>query len=189
MYPCTNLTVLSSAGRVGRERHGLSWEPSETRRLTALHTQGVRWDEIARLLGRTEAAVRAQAKKTAPTAASLPAAARKAVPDMPPARMRGAELLEQRDRTGLTFEQMAARVGIFNGPGILYVVADGKNQLSPRYTAAIRALPDAARRTAPALTVVLPVSPQPAPGFVSVMVPDHLAAAFQVILHAMGAQR
>lgn len=182
MYPCTNLTVLSSAGRVGRERHGLSWEPSETRRLTALHTQGVRWDEIARLLGRTEAAVRAQAKKTAPTAA------REAVPDMPPARMRGAELLEQRDRTGLTFEQLAARIGIYNGPGILYVVADGKNQLSPRYTAAIRALP-AARRVAPALTVVLPVAPQPAPGFVSVMVPDHLAAAFQVILHAMGAQQ
>ncbi|WP_406087441.1 hypothetical protein [Kitasatospora purpeofusca] len=103
--------------------------------------------------------------------------------------MRAAELLEQRDRTGLTFEQLAARAGILSGPGILYIVAEGKTQLSPRYTAAIRALPGSAPRPAPALTVVLPVSPQPAPGFVSVMVPDHLAAAFQVILHAMGAQR
>ncbi|MFJ6622351.1 hypothetical protein ACIQOW_32815 [Kitasatospora sp. NPDC091335] len=162
----------------GLQRHGRAWEPADKRRLTLLRAEGVGFAEIARLLGRTEAAVRAQAKKPAPAAAPCQSL---------PARMRAAELLEQRDRTGLTFEQMAARAGILSGPGILYVVADEKNQLSPHYTNAIRALPDAVRRAAPALTVVLPDSPPP--GFVNVVVPERLAATVQMIVHAMGAQR
>ncbi|WP_328953688.1 hypothetical protein [Kitasatospora purpeofusca] len=187
MYPCTNLMTLSPAGH----RHRMPWAPSETRRLTDLCAQGVGWSEIARLLGRTEAAAKAQAKKavagaSSPAIVALPVVAIEVLPDTLPARMRGDELLEQRDRTGLTFEQMAARVGILSGPGILYVIAAGKNQLSPRYTLAIRDLPDA-RRAAPAPGV--PAAPKTAPGFVSIAVPERIAAAIQVIVHAMGAQQ
>ncbi|MFF4922925.1 MULTISPECIES: hypothetical protein [unclassified Kitasatospora] len=182
MYPCTATTaVLPPADH---HRHRMPWELSETRRLGDLCAQGVRWSEIARLLGRTEAAVKAQAKKSV-AAEIRPAAAITLMADMPPARMRRDELLKQRERTGLTFEQLAARAGILSGPGILYVVAAGRNQLASRYTNAIRDLPDArrpARVPAPA-----PAVTQLAPGFVNVAVPEHIAAAIQVIVHAMGA--
>ncbi|MFD0400177.1 hypothetical protein ACFVHI_19105 [Kitasatospora sp. NPDC127121] len=182
MYLCTTFTAHQPAARTNNHRHGMPWESAEKHRLTMLRAQGVAFTEIARLLGRTEAAVRAQANKPAPGAAG------EHLPNMPGSRMRGDELLEQRDRTGLTFEQLAARAGILSGPAILYIIAAGKNQLSPRYTTAIRDLPDA-RRTAPAPAPSVPAASQLAPGFVNITVPEQLAAAFQVIVHAMGAQQ
>ncbi|MFI2609646.1 hypothetical protein [Kitasatospora sp. NPDC018619] len=180
MYPCTTVTVHQPAPWAGNHRHGAPWDSAEKHRLTELRARGVAFTEVARLLGRTEAAVRAQARKPAPGGAGVH------LPNMPGSRMRGDELLEQRDRTGLTFEQMAARAGILSGPGILYIVAAGKNQLSPRYTLAIRDLPDA-RRAAVAPSV--PVTPPLPPGYVTVVVPKHIAAAIQEIADAMGAQQ
>ncbi|MCX4751427.1 hypothetical protein OG455_39015 [Kitasatospora sp. NBC_01287] len=192
MNSCTNHTILSPAGQTGREHHGTTWEAADRRKLTVLRAQGVGFGDIARLLGRTETAVRAQAQKSARAAVSTQVAviAVSPFPQVTPARMGAAELLDQQERTGLSFEQMAARAGILAGSGILYVVADGRTKLSPRYTAAIRMLPDATRAELPVPAPVLApaVPPTAASGIVNVPVPEHLAAAFQVIVHALGIQ-
>ncbi|GAA1403308.1 hypothetical protein GCM10009639_47950 [Kitasatospora putterlickiae] len=188
MYPCAATAAFLPPA--GHHRHRMPWDPSETRRLGDLCAQGVRWSEIARLLGRTEAAVKAQAKKlVAATAEIRPAVAIVVQADMLPARMRRDELLKQRERTGLTFEQLAARAGILSGPGILYVVAAGKNQLASRYTNAIRDLPDAQRPAR--VPAPVPAEPEPAPGFVTmtITVPKNLAASFQAIAATMGTQQ